>query len=332
LKVYVSWYLPPLQPEFVQSSSQDRHAADGPHARRVKPFDLIISFFFSLHSSPSKILGIISQPTMKLFIRLFLCAPVATGFLFSDPFTPKADLPKLVDSHSQQRLSVNLDIGNQGGSRLAVNGFILDLKNDIHCGIMAMPGKHGPHPKLSSGIRKLKVAEEGHFISQVGTEFVHVANACWEMIWRDNALSGFLVCGLDVSEEYSRNKARLPKGTTYISFTVWTKETLHEVQKKKQGILERAAQYQQTKKEELEKMEAADNIFSKALHYSKAYSAAVSYCFEPLEGIDQVPDALENVIAIHDDLFVYPTGVVWSQSLPHGKHVVLGSAALNPAS
>ena len=75
---------------------------------------------------------------------------------------------------------------------------------------------------------------------------------------------------------------------------------------------------------------ATDNIFLKALHYANAYTAAINYSYEPLKGINDVPDTISNVIQIHDDLFVHPTGLVWSQSHPNGKQVVLGSAGLTP--
>ena len=255
---------------------------------------------------------------MKLVLtHLIIFSSVANGFtaINSDPYVQKAGLRQLVDSPAKQKLSLNLDIGNEesGGSRLAVMGLVLDLRNDEVSGcedIITMPGKHGSHPKLSSGLRKLNVAEEGHFISSLGTEMVSIANSCWEMvrgllkipkhegtnwplyltpflfsdffssqIWRDNSHSGFLICGLDVAEEYRRNEAKLPKGQTYISFTCWTRETLREVQKSKQRILDRAEKYQKQKQEALARMEGKGNFFKpSAVHrYSVFLDIIPSY-------------------------------------------------------
>jgi hypothetical protein len=84
----------------------------------------------------------------------------AYGFIF-DTMSPRPGLDKLIESQTDQRVSVSLEIGQpEDTSRLAVSGMILDLMNDVPTeDHLKMPGFHGPHPKLSAGLRRLNIVK-----------------------------------------------------------------------------------------------------------------------------------------------------------------------------
>eukprot|EP00339_Tiarina_fusa_P011682 CAMPEP_0117032932 /NCGR_PEP_ID=MMETSP0472-20121206/23571_1 /TAXON_ID=693140 ORGANISM="Tiarina fusus, Strain LIS" /NCGR_SAMPLE_ID=MMETSP0472 /ASSEMBLY_ACC=CAM_ASM_000603 /LENGTH=249 /DNA_ID=CAMNT_0004741713 /DNA_START=107 /DNA_END=853 /DNA_ORIENTATION=- len=249
---------------------------------------------------------------MRAITTLLLLAELANGFIFRDLSTQKPGLTQLVDAQGEQTLSVTLDIGKEGSeSRMAVKGMVLGLHNDKpdyeH---VAMPGKNGPNPKLSSGIRALNMIQEGHFISKVGTELVHTLKGCWEMVWRKDAPAGALLCGFDLPDEYQRNEAKLPKGRLYLSFPVWTAETLAFAQTQKVEILGLAEAALKEKEDQFSKYAAATNPLTKALHYRNAYAALEKYWMYPVDRMKQVPTS-EEVIKIQDDLFLTTKGLVW---------------------
>jgi hypothetical protein len=269
---------------------------------------------------------------MRAIVKLLLLAELANGFMFPDRMMQKPGLTQLVDSQKEQTLSVTLDIGKEGGeSRMAVKGLILGLYNEApDYDHVAMPGHNGPHPKMSSGIRKMNLIQEGHFISKLGTELVHTLKGCWEMVWRKDAPAGALICGFDLPVEYARNEARLPKGRVYLSFPVWTKDTLAFAQTQKESILESAEIALQEKNDEFTKYAEATNPLMKALHYRNAYAALEKYWMHPVDRMKQVPNS-EEVIEIQDDLFLTTKGLVWSKNLPEGDQVVLGTASISTA-
>jgi hypothetical protein len=59
-------------------------------------------------------------------------------------------------------------------------------------------------------------------------QIVHLENGSLEILWRDNAPHGSIICGFHLNQSYQRNDAMLPKDRLYISFPVWTMESLEE--------------------------------------------------------------------------------------------------------
>jgi hypothetical protein len=265
---------------------------------------------------------------MRIIFQVFLVAPVVTGFIFPEMLR-KPGLNELVESQPEQRLAVSLDIGKEGGtSRMAIKGIVLDLsKNNADYEHIAMPGTNGPHSKLSGGIRSLNIIKEGYFINNRGTQVVKTMKGCWELVWKKDAPAGALLCGFEVPEEYKRNEATLPKGRMYLSFPVWTKETLAFARSEKVRIIERAKECLGARDEELAKMDATPNPLMKALYYRNAYAAVEQYYMQPLKRLESIPDE-GDIIAIQDDLFLTTKGLVWSKNLPRGEQVLLGAARL----
>lgn len=270
-------------------------------------------------------------PIMRFIVQLLLVSPLVSGFMPS-PMTVKPGLSELVDSLPGRRVSINLNIGQEGDtSRLAISGMVLDLIRDSADAIehVAMPGKNGPHPNLSSGIRRLNLVEEGSFVSLMGTQAVKTVKGCWEMVWRKESPAGAILCGFEIPEDYNRNDATLPKGRIYLSFPVWTKETLAEAKVHKDKILKRAEQLLQEKNLELEKVQETNNPLMKALHYRNAYAAAEKYMMQPVARMKEVPEE-DEVFALQDNLLLTAKGLVWSKVLPRGEQVLLGTANISP--
>jgi hypothetical protein len=267
---------------------------------------------------------------MRILVSICIgTASMAAGFIFPEPMSVKPGLAQLVDAQTEKRLNVNLNIGTKADEvRLAVKGLVMDLfTNPTDYEHVPMPGVNGLNPKLSSGTRKLSIVKEGHFITSTGAEMVQTMKGCWEMVWQKDSPAGTLLCGFEVPEEYRRNDATLPKGKIYLSFPVWTKDTLAFARIEKDIILARAKKCIDNKNEEVAKMQATSNILEKAWYYRNAVAAAEQYWLQPLKKLETVPNK-DEVIALQDDLFLTTKGTVWSKVLPRGKQILLGSATL----
>ena len=269
--------------------------------------------------------------TMKLLFSSFLLLAAAANGFMTPTQAVKPGLSNIVDAQPTQKVAINLDIGGDDAvSRLAISGMTFDLHNALadyeH---VLMPGFNGPHPKLSSGIRKLDLLKYGEFVSLAGAKTVKAIKGCWEMVWKEDSPAGALICGFEISEEYKRNDAVLSPGRIYLSFPVWTKETLAYAQAEKDRILSKAAEALKEKDAMMEKFYSDPNPLMKALHYRNAYAAAEMYYNQPVKRMEQVPDD-DEVIQLQDNLFCTTKGTIWSKALPRGESVLLGAANLKP--
>jgi hypothetical protein len=152
---------------------------------------------------------------------------MASAF-FLEPMTIKPGLVQMIETQTEQRLSVTLNIGKEGdSSRLPIKGMIFDLRKErAQYEHVPMPGIDGPHPELSSGARRLDLIKEGHYSGMSGPQEVRTLKGCWEMVWKKDASAGTLLCGFEVPDAYKRNDATLPHGRIYISFPIWTRDGL----------------------------------------------------------------------------------------------------------
>jgi len=149
--------------------------------------------------------------------------------LMTRAFRAKPELQTFSDAFPGHVLDVRLDIGdeNEPHKRMCIRNLVLSLEdpkdhhdddansnNSKQPKIAPMPGTH---PDTSGGVGKLQVVKNGHFIDLTGTvtaKFADTAN--WELVWRQDAPSGTLLCGLDLQEDAKRNSAVLPKGRIYL--------------------------------------------------------------------------------------------------------------------
>jgi hypothetical protein len=271
----------------------------------------------------------------SLIILVFF-VPTANSFIFDKTSAPVplTDLGHLVEAQTDQRLSVGLDIGKPGESRLAINGLVFDLTKrspSFNDDFVKMPGVHGLKPSLSGGLNTLTTVQDGSYISMSGSEFVKPSKGSWEIIWSNGSPSGSILCGFEIDQDYKRNDAVLPKGTVYVSFNTWTSEGL----KHAQGIKERSTKKANTalmkKDDELAKMKETNNVLHKAFHYYNALNAAEAYSKLPNSKMKVVPSS-EEVVHFGGDMYVSTKGLVWTQKLPTGKPTIFGNAHMKSVS
>ena len=268
------------------------------------------------------------------FIILVFFFPFGSSFIFEKTVAPLSGLGQLVEAQNDRRVSVGMDIGKPGDtSRLAIKGIVFDLTKNVPSSendFVKMPGVHGSMPSLSGGLHSLSIVQDGSFISMEGNKVVKTFKGCWEIVWRDGDPAESLLCGFEIDQDYKRNDATLPKGKIYISFSAWTSEGLKKAQNNKERSMMRANTALKRKDEELAKMAETNNLLRKALHYRNAVSATEEYYMEPNTRMKSIPSS-EETVHFEGDLFVNTKGQVWTNDLPFGKHVILGTASLESA-
>eukprot|EP00547_Thalassionema_nitzschioides_P002336 CAMPEP_0194224458 /NCGR_PEP_ID=MMETSP0156-20130528/37505_1 /TAXON_ID=33649 /ORGANISM="Thalassionema nitzschioides, Strain L26-B" /LENGTH=281 /DNA_ID=CAMNT_0038956029 /DNA_START=75 /DNA_END=920 /DNA_ORIENTATION=- len=270
---------------------------------------------------------------MKILFTALVLAPPVFGFLFpNDRIEIKAGLIKAVESKKTTSMDIKLEIGIKPESRMTINGLKLNFSSDPvadSCDHPAMPGVNGPHPQLSSGVRTLQVVEDGWFIDMTGKRGVQLKNGCWEMVWRDEALAGSLVCGFDVTESYTRNEATLSPCRLYMSFPVWTSEGLKTAQQDKKRVLDLAQTFVNEKESQIAKMGATSNPIMKALHFRNAYAAMDKYYMQNVKAFEMIPSDEEILpLGLDSDMLLTTKGLAFSKEggFQRGQHVLLGAA------
>lgn len=283
------------------------------------------------------------------------------------PQPAPTDVTELIDQLSDQRFAINIEIGKEddvAASRLAVSGMLFDLFNveadvndsfhddddddedhneedhdDVVVGIVPvpMPGTDGPQPKLSSGVKKLEFARNGRFVSREGTENVQPEQGCWEVIKRNDAPAGVLICGFNISQNYKGNDAILPKGRIYMSFPLWTSKALKAARKGKKKGKRKERRIQRRAVESLSEEQDDDddeeevsttttvtknNVLMKALQYRNAYLGTDNHWLH-------VPGD-EDVFPLSRGIYITTKGLIWSKELPRSERVLLGTASLIP--
>lgn len=249
-------------------------------------------------------------------------------------------IKKFAEAQDNALLKIHLDIGKSDwdgnaqpiGNRLGVDGLLLEMhgNEDAKYKHPKLPGADGPNPQLSTGAKTINVLRPGKYVDITGSKQVKLDNGVWEIIWRQNALAGSLICGFDVPEEVKRNDAGLDKGRVYISFPVWTTESLQDLRERKAKAEEKAVDAIERQQEAVRKMEETSNPLMKALHFREAckanedldYSGHRSYKSMPLE---------RDMIPLKGGLNLCSLGTVWTKKDGilgfGGDHILLGSAS-----
>jgi len=290
---------------------------------------------------------------MKKFIGLIHSlilifeTPFSSGFLSSswtpDVATCPPEIKQYVQSQTDTILDIRLNIGLEKDSPvLAIGGFQFQLSNkpilnkenedeknftsELH---IPLPGTNGPRPRLSSGAYHLNFLQDGTYVNMNGLQNVEFSEGCWEMIWRDRAAAGLIVCGLKLNQDARRNDMVLEKGNIYITFPVWSKEGLQKRQFCKLESQAKYKEFEMARDEELQKMAKSSNILMKALHYRNAVAATESMDNTGLHNMVDVPSG-KDVIEIGAGLQLVQTGTVWCKSGPFRSYhqKLLGSAAV----
>jgi len=284
----------------------------------------------------------------------------------------KTAIDKIVDSYTGQQFKITLDIGtpNDDQSRLAVTGMVLRLDGDIvspddGSSVVAMPNT-GSSTDPTSSIRKksvythkqnprrLTLVQEGSFVSMAGQTSVEaLGTSCWDLLLKDEgAAHGSLLCGFEIPHDYKRNdnpdnSASLKKGPAYISWTIWNRDTLTDLQKQKEETLQLAEEIRQTMETEAAKFNDPDTtLFQKAIHFRNSAAAKQKYPYRAIAKLKNVPEA-DEIISVtnanqqdddgdhnnnnsNENKFVICTkGAIWTtDNLSSGRLHHLGSASL----
>ena len=160
-----------------------------------------------------------------LIFSLLLWLPM-TIFGFSSSWIPGTEscppeLHRYTQGQTDTLLGTRMNIGLKVDSPMfVIDGFQFQLCNtpiindnpnenkDGHHIKIPLPGADGPRPQISSGVFHLEVVKDGSFINMEGLQTVEFSNGCWEMIWRDGAAAGLIVCGLSLTHDARRNVTR----------------------------------------------------------------------------------------------------------------------------
>mmetsp|Transcript_21352 Transcript_21352/g.26404 ORF Transcript_21352/g.26404 Transcript_21352/m.26404 type:complete len:288 (+) Transcript_21352:80-943(+) len=198
---------------------------------------------------------------------------------------------------------------------------------------LSMPGANGPHPQLSTGVRSLDILANAGFIDMSGFQKIELNNGCWEMGWRSEYPAGALVCGFHNARTVERRDASLPSGRIYLSFPLWTAESLAENRSRKKEAEETLSKHERDKEEAMAKMSETNNPLMKALHYRNGFAAAEKMAISSQYNsmIEQVPED-SDVFPIGRDLLMCTKGTVWTKNdgFFGGDHILLGYAIAGP--
>lgn len=270
---------------------------------------------------------------LSLFALMSTLVVSSNAFIFD-----AAKASPVLDTFAQVQagtlLHVDLDVGKQEKSHMRINGLVLEIHQDNMLSKQhpSLPGANGPHPKMSTGVKNLAIQQEPYYINTDGMQHVDFKDGCWELVWRDGASAGSLICGFHLAEDAKHNGAHFPRGRIYMSFPVWTKETLSEAQEKRLEVEAVARKYIKEKDDFLSKMDSTDNLLMKALHYRSAAEAVEKYHYCGVESYKSVP-LDDDVMALQGDLFLTVKGTVWTKSDAFfgPDHTLLGTATTRPA-
>jgi hypothetical protein len=284
---------------------------------------------------------------MKVSLIYFSLAAAASpcdGFL-NLPFVNQANpaVAGYAEAQKSALLKIHLDIGQDvaikkgapeiTGNRLGVDGLMIDLHGNLHISPdykhPNLPGANGPNPQLSSGPRALDLVKKGKFVDLSGTQTVDFQDGVWELVWRRNAKAGALICGFNVPEEVKRNGASIPKGRVYMTFPVWTQESLKDLRERKVVAEEKAMEALDRLKEETFKMEQTSNPLMKALHFRNACKAHEAVDYSGWNSYKNMP-LDRDMINLKEGLHLCTLGTVWTKKdgFFGGEHTLLGCASV----
>jgi hypothetical protein len=302
---------------------------------------------------------------MKLAsISILLSAPLGAK-AFSNPILTlinKANpsINEYAQAQESALINIRLDIGSDSepsSGRFGINGLMLELQGDkvadyphpnlpgvfdnasmdenvllnlyLICDCWSLPGANGPNPQLSSGPKTLSVLREGNHIDIMGSKSIPFDNGAWEMIWRKNASAGALIMGFDAGE-IRRNQVTLPMGRVYVTFPVWTSESLQELRDRKALAEEKAMEAFDRQKEEVAKMQQTGNLLAKAMHFRNACKAAEDIDYSGYRSY-QGMNLDMNTVPLDGDLHLCSLGTVWTKKdgmFGADEQVLLGTASV----
>lgn len=266
------------------------------------------------------------------------------GFAVFNPFQQEQEagnpqLESLGKATSGESINLKLNVGSNPQYRMSIQGLELELSsNNAEMNVLRpkLPGCEGPNARVSAGAKEIIIREEGYYIDMDGKQTVPLSHGCWELVWREGAGAGVIVCGFLLEHDVKRNDACLQRGRIYMSLPVWTTKGLRDQQEYRRMIEARAEKHAQEKLDAFQKMEKTDNVLMKALHFRNAAHADEQLSFVPMESVAQIPMDKGDTMPLGDELMITTKGTVWtkeeSKALFGGEniyHTLLGTATVS---
>jgi len=273
---------------------------------------------------------------------LIICTIGATAVAPSSAFLSlinkvNPSLTKYAEAQEDAMLKIHLDIGQVEmkdgkplitGNRLGIDNLLLQLrgKESASPKHASLPGADGPNPQLSSGPKSLVVVNQGSYVDLAGTQRVNLEDGAWEMIWRSNARAGALICAFNLAEEVKRNDAAIPKGRFFLTFPLWTSESLQDLRDRKAKAEEKATEAIERHASEVRMMQETNNPLMKALHFRNACKAHEDLDYSGYRSYQKMP--LErDMIHLEGNLHLCSLGTIWTKKEGwFADHELLGSA------
>jgi len=267
-----------------------------------------------------------------LLLTLIVLSQAVAAFIFQQPLVHPA-LSELSKAQEGTVLDIQLNVDAKQGSHLSLQGLQVELQANQKAMVdhpLLMPGANGPRPKLSTGVLDLSIQQPARFVDMTGSQRVALKNSCWEMIWRDGAHAGMLICGFHLDKSISRNQASLPEGRIYLSFPFWTHENLVERQAYKRQVEAQAAQYLEERDDKLKQMQRSNNILEKALLYRSAAEAVEKWSLTNIQQAKNIPED-SDVIRLNHGLLLTRQGTLWTKNDMNFRHrqILLGTATIS---
>jgi hypothetical protein len=239
------------------------------------------------------------------------------------------NIKEFAQAQESALLNVRLDIDSESAGRFGISGLALELHGDRDADYPHpnLPGAQGPNPQLSSGAKSLTVLRQGSHIDMMGANKVPFSNGAFEMIWRRNASAGALILGFDAGE-VRRNQVTLPMGRVYITFPVWTSETLQDLRDRKAVAEKTAKEALDRQRDEMAKMQQTNNLLAKAMHFRNCCKAAEDIDFSGYRSY-QVMNLDVATVPLESDLHLCSLGTVWTKKdgmFGASDQILLGTA------
>jgi hypothetical protein len=147
------------------------------------------------------------------------------------------------------------------------------------------------------------------------------------LVFRTKFLLVCLTSFLFITSQIKRNAVSFPACRVYLSFPVWTKESLVGAQVFKKQVQATRRTYNEEKNDALAKYQAASNIVAKGLLYHAAAQAYEKASTTP--NINHIPDD-GDLIELADGLCMSKKGTVWNREFGLGyNHQALGFATVS---
>jgi hypothetical protein len=139
---------------------------------------------------------------MNVFLRRTLGALCMVAQVQSFLYNPQVhpNLKSIANAQLGKLLQIRLDIGKKASEqRIALQGPVIKLLDSV-TKALPLPGASGPTPQISSGSKSVEIVKEGFVIDMNGRRTIPFQDGCWEMIWKDGALDGTMVCGFKLPQ------------------------------------------------------------------------------------------------------------------------------------